>query len=193
MPGKLSFDEKRTLLQIARRSMIEAVSREKVTPIQLENLPARLQQDGASFVTLTKEGELRGCIGTLEAYQPLALDVQEHAIAAALEDYRFNPVTPGELDQIEMEISWLSEPQDIDYDKPDSLPDHLRPGVDGVILQDGFRKATFLPQVWQQLPDPKYFLSHLCQKMGASADLWRRRKLQVKIYQVEEFNEGHTL
>ena len=185
----LSLQQRKELLALARTSISSHFEQIRVV---LPEDEAFIPKKGV-FVSLHKGEELRGCIGTLEAYQPLALDVQEHAIAAALEDYRFNPVTPGELDQIEMEISWLSEPQDIDYDKPDSLPDHLRPGVDGVILQDGFRKATFLPQVWQQLPDPKYFLSHLCQKMGASADLWRRRKLQVKIYQVEEFNEGHTL
>jgi AmmeMemoRadiSam system protein A len=173
--------------------MREAVSKEEITPLQMENLSSTLQKNGASFVTLTIEGELRGCIGALEAYQPLALDVQEHAIAAALQDYRFPRVTPAELESIHVEISWLSEAVDLDYDNPLELPKLLHPRLEGVILQDGFRKATFLPQVWQQLPDPVVFLGHLCNKMGAASDLWQKRLLKVKTYQVEEFSEAQVL
>lgn len=192
MPGKLTNEDKKHLLHIARQALNEAVRNEVITPLNLDNLSPTLQNDGASFVTLTINGELRGCIGALEAYQPLALDVQEHAIAAALQDYRFPRVTPAELSSISIEISWLSEAVDLHYEKPLDLPDCLRPGIDGVILQDGFRKATFLPQVWQQLPDPVVFLGHLCNKMGAASDLWQRRLLKVKTYQVEEFSEAQV-
>jgi AmmeMemoRadiSam system protein A len=189
MPGKLTTEEKNTLLRIARRAMSEAVRNEEVTPLHMDNLSSTLQKNGASFVTLTINGDLRGCIGALEAYQPLALDVQEHAIAAALQDYRFPRVEPAELESIHLEISWLSEAVDLVYGNPMELPKLLHTGVDGVILQDGFRKATFLPQVWQQLPDPVAFLGHLCIKMGATSDLWQKRLLKVKTYQVEEFSE----
>ena len=193
MPGKLTNEEKDALLQIARRAMSEAVRKELVTPLHMDNLSPTLQKNGASFVTLTINGDLRGCIGALEAYQPLALDVQEHAIAAALQDYRFPRVTITELESIHIEISWLSEAVDLVYEEPLELTKLLHPGVDGVILQDGFRKATFLPQVWQQLPDPVVFLGHLCNKMGASSDLWQKRLLKVKTYQVEEFGEAQVV
>jgi AmmeMemoRadiSam system protein A len=193
MPGKLTNEEKDALLQIARRAMSEAVRKELVTPLHMDNLSPTLQKNGASFVTLTINGDLRGCIGALEAYQPLALDVQEHAIAAALQDYRFPRVTITELESIHIEISWLSEAVDLVYEEPLELTKLLHPGVDGVILQDGFRKATFLPQVWQQLPDPVVFLGHLCNKMGAASDLWQKRLLKVKTYQVEEFSEAQVL
>lgn len=193
MPGILTTEEKNTLLRLARRSMSEAVRKEVVTPIHMDSLSPTLQNNGASFVTLTIDGDLRGCIGALDAYQPLALDVQEHAIAAALQDYRFPRVSPAELESIHIEISWLSEAVDLVYEEPLELPNLLHPGVDGVILQDGFRKATFLPQVWQQLPDPMVFLGHLCNKMGAASDFWQKRLLKVKTYQVEEFSEAQVV
>jgi len=115
--------------------------------------------------------------------------VREHAIAAALQDYRFPPVQPEELGSIEIEVSRLTRPQPLPYDGPADLIAKLRPGVDGVILQDGFRRATFLPQVWEKIPAPEQFLSELCLKMGAPADLWRRKPLEVSTYQVEEFHE----
>jgi len=115
--------------------------------------------------------------------------VREHAIAAALEDYRFPPVRPEELDRICIEVSVLSQPQPLEYTTPDELLSRLRPHVDGVILQDGLHRATFLPQVWEKIPDPADFLANLCYKMGAAPDLWRRKHLDVFTYQVEEFHE----
>ncbi len=113
----------------------------------------------------------------------------DHAAAAAVEDYRFHPVRPAEVSRLHIEISRLTPPQPLAYDDPDQLPGLLRPGVDGVILRDGSARATFLPQVWEKLPGPEEFLAHLCQKMGAPGNLWRKKKLQVQIYQVEEFHE----
>lgn len=187
--GGLSQEEKQILLGLAREAIQHAVNRRSLPPLDLDNLPPRLQGLGAAFVTLTKEGELRGCIGTLEAYQPLAEDVREHAAAAALEDFRFPPVRPAEVEQLEIEISRLTEPQPLEYDSPLDLVHKLRPGIDGVVLKDGFRRATFLPQVWEKLPDPALFLDQLCLKMGSQKSAWRTRKLEVLTYQVEEFHE----
>jgi AmmeMemoRadiSam system protein A len=151
---------------------------------------ALLREPGASFVTLTENGDLRGCIGALEPYQPLVQDVCEHAAAAAMEDYRFPPVRPDEVSLLEIEISRLTPPERLEYTDPLELPTHLRPHIDGVVLRDGFRRSTFLPQVWEKIPDPVTFLAHLCQKMGAPATFWRHKLLEVYTYQVEEFKEN---
>lgn len=189
MPAQLTPDERTTLLKIARQSLIDAANGHHAAPLP-EDLPPALLEIGASFVTLTVRGQLRGCIGTLEAYQPLAKDVRQRAAQAATQDYRFPKVRPSEVDKIHIEISRLTKPEPLAYSDPAELPGLLHPHMDGVVLSDGMRQATFLPQVWEQLPDPAEFLSHLCQKMGAQSDLWRRRMLQVEIYQVEEFEEA---
>ena len=189
MTEPLGQTEQTLLLEIAREALNLSVQGEPLKEIQLASLPEALREDGASFVTLTENGQLRGCIGALEAYQPLAQDVQEHAMAAALQDHRFPQVRPEELSRIEIEVSVLTPKILLDYDNSQDLLKKLRPGVDGVVLQDGFRKATFLPQVWDQLPQPEQFLAHLCQKMGASSELWRRKHLTVFTYQVQEFHE----
>ncbi len=187
--NRLTSEERRILLQIARQALESGVRGEPLPPLQLDQLPPRLRQKGSAFVTLTRRGQLRGCIGGLEAYQPLAEDVRQHAIAAALQDYRFPPVEPHELSEINIEISCLTTPEPLQYEKPEDLPKLLRPGIDGVVLKDGLRRATFLPQVWDKIPEPEAFLDMLCQKMGAPADLWRRKKLDVFVYRVEEFHE----
>ena len=185
----LSQNARTKLLKLARRAMESAVLGKSLQPLNLEDFPAEFSESGATFVTLTSYGQLRGCIGALEAYQPLAEDVCEHAVAAALQDYRFPPVHPNELASIQIEISRLTAPQPLEYTTPLDLISKLRPGVDGVILKDGFRRATFLPQVWEKLPDPLEFLAHLCAKMGADPELWRHKHLEVLTYQVEEFHE----
>lgn len=190
MPEQLSEEERRYLLTLARQSIQAVLNRNPKPKINLETLTPALRQNGASFVTLTRKGRLRGCIGTLEAHQPLAIDVQTRAIQAATEDYRFDPLSPAELDQVKIEISRLTAPVPLVYDAPEQLPARLVPHRDGVVLEDGHRRATFLPQVWEELPDPREFLSHLCLKMGAPADLWQHRLLEVSIYQVEEFSES---
>jgi hypothetical protein len=189
MEDQLSIEERNLLLKLARLAMTEAVNGRKIKPLDLSTMPVRLQALGATFVTLTESGELRGCIGSLEPYLPLAEDVREHAVAAALNDYRFSPVRPHELDLIKIEISRLTLPKPLEYETSQDLISKLRPNIDGVILRDGSHRATFLPQVWQKLPVAEDFLDHLCLKMGASPDLWRRKKVSVEIYQVEEFQE----
>ncbi|MDI6769718.1 MAG: AmmeMemoRadiSam system protein A [Anaerolineales bacterium] len=185
----LTLEEKQTLLRLSRQALESGVRGQTLPALDAATLSPTLRADGASFVTLTVRGELRGCIGVLEPYQSLAEDVREHAIAAALQDYRFPPVEEHELAQIEIEVSRLTLPEPLEYTTAEDLLASLRPGVDGVILQDGFRRATFLPQVWEKVADKEEFLDHLCMKMGASPDFWRRKHLEVLVYQVEEFHE----
>jgi AmmeMemoRadiSam system protein A len=186
---KLTTEEKQTLLHLARQALELGVRGQKLPPLDLGSMPPRLREQGASFVTLTVHGNLRGCIGALEPYQPLADDVREHAISAALQDYRFSRVSPEELSQIEVEVSRLTIPVLLEYNSPEDLLSKLRPEIDGVLLRDDVRRATFLPQVWEKIPDPAEFLDNLCYKMGAPPDLWRKKHLDVSIYQVEEFHE----
>lgn len=189
VPDQLTLEERQFLLKLARQSLEAGVRGESLPPLDLSTLTPLLRQMGTSFVTLTQHGQLRGCIGALEPYQSLAEDVREHAVAAALNDYRFPSVQPEELPSIEIEISRLTKPQLLEYTDAEGLLRKLRPGIDGVILSDGVRRSTFLPQVWKKIPDPKAFLGYLCEKMGALSNLWQYKKLDVFIYQVEEFHE----
>ena len=186
----LSEIDMKRLLEIAREAITCVVRNEPLKIVELGEYSQLLRDPGASFVTLTKKEKLRGCIGTLEAYQPLVLDVQEHAVAAAMEDYRFPDVSEGELHLIKIEISRLTPVQLVDYSTPEDLVSKLRKNVDGVLIKDYGRRATFLPQVWEKVPDPNQFLSQLCVKMGASPDLWLEKHLQVYTYQVEKFKEA---
>jgi AmmeMemoRadiSam system protein A len=140
-------------------------------------------------VTLTKDGNLRGCIGSLEARRPLIIDVRDNAVSAAFSDPRFPPVAPHELEDLHIEVSVLSPARRLPYDGPDDLIAKLRPGVDGVVIERGWHRATFLPQVWEKLPDPREFLAHLCLKAGLAVDAYRRPGLDVYTYQVEKFEE----
>ena len=187
---ELSAEERAFLLDLARRAVVAAAAGAPAPALDRETIPARLWLPGAVFVTLTEaDGSLRGCIGTLEAYQPLVEDVRARAAAAAMEDYRFDPVRPAEAADLRIEISRLTAPRLLEYSDAADLAHRLRPGSDGVILRDGGRRATFLPQVWEKLPKVETFLGELCRKMGAPADLWRRKRLEVLVYQVEEFRE----
>lgn len=190
MSDHLSQEEKAILLRLARQAITAAVLQQVLPALELEALSEHLRFNGVTFVTLFKAGTLRGCVGAMEAYQPLALDVCEHAIAAALHDYRFPPVQAEELGALRIEISRLTPPLKLDYENDQDLLAKLRPGVDGVLIKDGYRRATFLPQVWEKLPDPAEFLDHLCLKMGAPESTWRYRKLDVYLYEVEEFQEA---
>jgi len=190
MSDQLTAEEKQFLLHLAREAMECKVRGMKLSALDMDSLTPHLRENGASFVTLTVNGELRGCIGALEAYQPLAEDVREHAVAAALEDPRFRPVAESELSRIQLEVSRLTAPRLLEYSSSEDLLQKLNPHVDGVILKDGRRRATFLPQVWEKIPNPADFLNHLCEKMSVRASAWRDAKLQVYVYQVEEFHEA---
>lgn len=151
------------------------------------DLPA-LREPGATFVTLTLDGKLRGCIGSLEAWRPLAEDVQANAVAAAFRDPRFAPLSADELEKIRVEVSLLSKPAPLLFaDESDALR-QLRPGIDGVILVAGDRRSTFLPQVWEQLPAPRQFLEHLKQKAGLPASWWSD-SVQLYRYDVQKWKE----
>ncbi|HLO30758.1 MAG TPA: AmmeMemoRadiSam system protein A [Anaerolineales bacterium] len=190
MPEKLTIEEQKVLLRLAREALECGVKEKKLPLLDQSTLTLSLREQGASFVTLTIRGQLRGCIGALEPSQPLAEDVREHAVAAALKDPRFPPVREEELDRIQIEVSRLTHPVPLEYESTNDLLSKLCPHVDGVILREGpYRRATFLPQVWEKIPEPAEFLSNLCYKMGVEPELWRRKHLDVLTYQVEEFHE----
>jgi AmmeMemoRadiSam system protein A len=190
MQEKLTLEEQKILLRLARESIERAVKGQELPSLDLSVLPARLREEGSSFVTLTSRGTLRGCIGALDAYQSLAEDVREHAAGAALKDPRFPPVTAEEVSGLQIEISRLTRPLPLEYTDANDLLAKLRPHVDGVILRaDSRRRATFLPQVWEKIPEPARFLDNLCYKMGLEPDLWRHGQFEVLTYQVEEFHE----
>jgi AmmeMemoRadiSam system protein A len=186
---KLTLEERSWLLCLARQALENGVAGNPITLPVLDSVPKKFREKGASFVTLKKKGKLRGCIGAIEPYQPLVEDICEHAVAAAMQDYRFPPVNPDELADITIEISCLTIPRELEYQDADDLLEKLRPGVDGVVLRDELNRATFLPQVWEKIPYPEEFLSYLCNKMGLPANTWRKKRLDVLIYQVEEFSE----
>jgi len=190
MTTELSHQEKKLLLQIARDAISRSLQDEGQRDLDAQDFSSHLKEPGASFVTLTINGVLRGCIGSIEASQPLIIDVRDRALAAAFEDPRFPPLSMQELNDVEIEISVLTSPERLNYQDPVELPDLLRPGVDGVILRHQYRRATFLPQVWETLTSPELFLGRLCQKMGMPADSWEQYHLEVETYQVEKFTEG---
>jgi uncharacterized protein len=190
MQEKLTLEEQKILLHLARDAVEHGVKGEILPPLDESSLSPALREEGSSFVTLTSHGQLRGCVGALEAYQSLAEDVREHAVGAALKDPRFPPVREEELAGIEIEISRLTRPVPLEYTDAQDLLSKLRPHVDGVILRDSYHQATFLPQVWEKIPNPAEFLGNLCYKMGMEPDAWVHKHFEVLIYQVEEFHEG---
>lgn len=170
-----------------------------------EEVPAELKEKRGTFLTLKKNGELRGCIGHIEPTQEIYKDVIENTLAAAFKDPRFLPLTADELPEIEIEISVLTEPRELKYSSADDLLAKLIPLRDGVIIKKGNRGATYLPQVWEDfaspnspaggeggLRDKEHFLSSLCQKAGLPAEEWRKGELDVWTYQADVFSEHKT-
>ncbi len=152
-----------------------------------ESLPW-LADPGACFVTLTQHGELRGCIGTLEAHRPLLQDVKSNAVAAAFRDPRFSPLAHDDLPHISLEVSLLAAPLPMSFrDEKDAL-EQLRPHEDGVIFQFANFRSTFLPQVWEQLPSPRQFMAHLKYKAGLPTDFWSP-DVRLSRYTVEKWKE----
>jgi len=180
------FEQKgRILLSIARTVIAEALGRQG-EPVD-ENLPW-LHDKGASFVTLTINHHLRGCIGTLEAMQPLLQDIKTNAYAAAFRDPRFSPLTVAELDALHIEISLLSAQQPLSFKDEADVLAQLRPQVDGVVFKCGNYRSTFLPQVWKQLSDPVAFMAQLKRKAGLHPDFWHD-DVEIYRYTVTEFEE----
>ncbi|MGA7179408.1 MAG: AmmeMemoRadiSam system protein A [Thiobacillaceae bacterium] len=175
------------LLDVARAEIAESLGLEfELTPAQAEPW---LTAQGATFVTLTKYGELRGCIGTLEAYRPLIEDVRQNARAAAFRDPRFSPVREEEFTMVSLEVSLLSIPEPMAVETEAEAMARLRPHIDGVVLEYGRHRSTFLPQVWEQLPDPYQFLMHLKRKAGLAADFWADG-LRLSRYGVQKWKEA---
>ena len=169
---KYTKEEGRILLDLADKAIKFGLENGEILKVKLNDYSEKLQANGASFVTLEIEGQLRGCIGTLKAYQPLIQDIAQNAYEAAFEDTRFEPVTSGEYKKLEKHISILSKPVSVDFTSEYDLIKKLRPGIDGLILSDKEYKGTFLPSVWQELPDPKLFLQHLKLKAGLPKNYW---------------------
>lgn len=168
----LSREQATRLMDLAIRSIRHGLERGKPLPVQTEGLEAVLLRHQASFVTLELRGRLRGCIGSLEAHRPLAQDVAANAYAAAFRDPRFPPVNGREIEYLDVHISLLTPPEPLSFDSQTDLLRQVRPGIDGLILQEGALRATFLPSVWESLPVPEEFLRHLKQKAGLSMDYW---------------------
>jgi len=147
------------------------------------------QEEVATFVTLKIDGQLRGCIGSLTPSGSLWENVRSNAVNAAFHDGRFRPLSEEELERVHIDISLLTRPEPLEYRDGDDLAARLRPGVDGVILRHGRAGATFLPQVWAQLPTPALFLGHLCRKAGLLENCWREDHPRIELYQVQHFEE----
>jgi len=186
------MDKKEVLLKLARAAIAEEFGIDYgVDKEALRRENPWLNEKGAAFVTLNTKasGALRGCIGSIIAHQSLYDDIVKNAKSAAFGDPRFNALSPEEFDNITIEVSLLTPPQPLPYTSPADLKVKLRPGVDGVILKLGGYQATFLPQVWEQLPTFERFMSHLCQKAGMGSECLSLHP-EVYVYQVEEYKES---
>lgn len=188
--SKFTHEDGKYLISLARKTIEERLKGKKTVETGHDRtLPPRFYERRGTFVTLTINGMLRGCIGHIVPQEPVIEGVKENAINAAFKDPRFNPLRRDELDKIKIEVSILTDPQPLEYKDAKELLSKLRPGIDGVIIKKGFHQATFLPQVWEQLPRKEEFLTHLCIKAGLDGDAWRREKLEVLTYQVQAFEE----
>jgi AmmeMemoRadiSam system protein A len=182
--------EKQYLLNLARKTLTDYFNSGKVIKIAKESVPAKLLAERGVFVTLMKKDRLRGCIGYILPNGPLFQSVIDNAINAAFEDPRFEPLRLAELSQVEIEISILTEPKELNLPNRADYLVKLRPEIDGVILQQGRSGATYLPQVWEELKNPKEFLGNLCLKAGLEPDCWLANQTQVLIYQAIVFKEA---
>jgi len=183
----LTEHQGQVLIRLARQTIEKQLGVQPTDPVSPDLLTDPLfQQYRAVFVTLNKRGQLRGCIGSLAGMESILDGVRRHAVNAAFHDHRFKPVTALELGELDIDISVLTEPEPLAYSDSDDLVRKLRPGIDGVILRDSTgASATFLPQVWDQLPATADFLGHLCRKAGLRDDTWRTRQLEIQTYQVQ--------
>lgn len=183
-------EERRFLLNLARKTIEEVVTNGRLPDVDATGLSSNLTEPKGCFVTLKRNGQLRGCIGHIFPKEPLYTAVMDNARSAAIHDQRFRPVQPEELGEIEIEVSVLTVPERLHFESPDDLLRKLRPHVDGLVLEIGRRGATYLPQVWEQLPDKEEFLSRLTVKAGLPRSAWRRPETQILTYQVEAFKES---
>jgi len=182
----LNEAEQQQLLEIAEGSIRHGIEYGKSLPPKQEGMPKSLLEPGASFVTLNRSGQLRGCIGSLKPHRALAEDVAENAWSAAFSDPRFPPLREEELDGLDIHISILTPAEPMQFNSEEELLQQLQPGVDGLIMEEGFRRGTFLPSVWDQLPTPELFLRHLKQKAGLPPDYWSDT-LRISRYTTHSF------
>ena len=184
--NELNLQQQLELLRVARESIQHGLEHRHA--INVDAYDERLQQHGGSFVTLNKNGALRGCIGTLQPYQPLVNDVAEHARAAAFSDPRFPALGVEELSDIVISLSVLGKPGVINFYDEEDLISQLRPLEDGLIFEEGGNRGTFLPSVWESLPEPRQFLQQLKRKAGLPADYWSD-SLKISRYTTQSFSE----
>jgi len=187
--NNLTQEEGRYLITVARKTIETRLFNQKDQDRSDENVSPKYSERRGTFVTLTIDGHLRGCIGHIIPQESLIEGVRVNAINAAFRDPRFRPLSQQEWEKIKVEVSILTDPKPLQYSDADDLLNKLRPGIDGVIIKKGFSQATFLPQVWEQLPDKKEFLTHLCMKAGLDGSEWKRGELEVSTYQVQAFEE----
>jgi len=186
---KLTEEEGKHLVETARKTIQKALFNPKDRSEPDSPSSPKFQERRGTFVTLTLNGALRGCIGHIIPQEPLIEGVRVNAMNAAFRDPRFRPLSQSEFEKIKVEVSILTEPRPLPYSDADDLLSKLRPGTDGLIIRKGYHQATFLPQVWEQLPSKKDFLTHLCLKAGLAGDAWAHDKLEVHTYQVQAFEE----
>jgi AmmeMemoRadiSam system protein A len=177
------------LLRLARGSIDYGLVHSQPLPIDCEALPAALTATRATFTTLHAQGKLRGCCGTLEATQPLAIDVSHSAFQAAFRDPRFDPLGRDEVDMISLEVSVLSPMEKFPVADEADLLEQLTPGEDGLVIIDGWRRATFLPKVWETLPEPRQFLTQLKIKCGLPGNYWSEQ-LEFQRYRTTSYVEA---
>ena len=176
------------LLDLARSVIAERLGLEYPVTSEEFDDPV-LQQHLGTFVTLTHENALRGCIGNLQPDGTIIESIRRNGVSAAFHDYRFKPLTTTEFYKVHIHISILNKAEPLDYTSKNDLMNKLRPGIDGVILSLGKSKATFLPQVWKQLPEPTSFLDHLCLKAGLNKEIWFDQLPTIHTYQVQSVEE----
>ncbi len=181
-----STEERETLRRLALASIEHGLAHGGPLEVQANDYPEALREPRACFVTLERRGDLRGCIGSLQAYRALVEDVTDNAFAAAFRDPRFPPLSERELQGLELHISVLSPAEPMEFDSEADLLAQIRPGIDGLILEEGHHRGTFLPSVWEQLPDAEHFLDHLKLKAGLPGHYWSDA-IKVSRYTTEMF------
>ena len=186
----LTDKEGEYLLNMARQTIERELFARKKPGKSDADMPVIFLERRGTFVTLTINGNLRGCIGHIIPQESLIRGIEINAINAAFQDPRFRPLTREEWEEVRIEISILTDPKRLVYSDSNDLLKRLRPGIDGVIIKKGLHQSTFLPQVWEQLPEKEEFLTHLCLKAGLEADAWREGDLEVLIYQAQAFEES---
>jgi uncharacterized protein len=187
----LSDKQGEFLLKIARKSILHELN----SNLTFDKKPDKDNEISiphdkrGTFVTLHKNKNLRGCIGIIEPVEPITIGIKQNAKNAAFNDPRFPPVNHHEMQKITLEISILTKPVKMEYKNIENLFEQLLPHEHGVIIKKDLHKATFLPQVWEQLPDKKTFLSNLCNKAGLKSDEWSKGEIEVRTYFVQHFKE----